>query len=115
MKTFITLIIIAGLCFGGWKSYEHFQQGPSPVGIAHDLMAEGAHRQAIEWLEYAREEDPDDMDIVLDLAECYDAIGSYGNAADCYREAEHHLSENSFSVSNRRHKERWEYLRQKGY
>jgi tetratricopeptide (TPR) repeat protein len=86
------VLLFLGLLAGaGWLGYRWFVQLP-PAKAASLAMGMQDYDRAIPLLERAFEQSPQEMDLVLDLAECYDRKGNTEMSRKMYRFAQEYLS-----------------------
>jgi tetratricopeptide (TPR) repeat protein len=113
LSTLIKVGVLATSIAGGWRYYEAYLDRTAILDKGRHAMAHNEFGPAIEYLQVAFQQDPDDLTICLDLAECCARTGQDRDALAWYRKAEPLLSAESSSVSLMRHKERFVYLSQK--
>lgn len=113
LGTIIKWGIVAASVAGGWRYYREYLDNSAFLTNGRQAMERGNYDQAIEQLQAAYDQDPDDLTICLDLAECSARMSQERDALIWYRRAEPLLSRDTASISLMRHKERYSYLSQK--
>lgn len=105
-------VLLAAAAYQGWERY---QRGIPAHDRAKWSMNSGDYRGALAHLIKAQEQDPADMRVVVDMAECFDRLGDKATAASLYRQAEPLLMSSSAPTGMRYHRERYEVLTSLGY
>lgn len=113
LGTIVKCGIVAAALAGGWRYYQEYLDNSAFLTNGRQAMENGKYDRAVEQLQAAYEQDPDDLSICLDLGECYARLDQDRDALIWYRRAEPLLSRDSSSISLMRHKERYSYLCQK--
>jgi tetratricopeptide (TPR) repeat protein len=113
LGTIIKWGIVAASLAGGWQYYQQYLDSSAALIGGRQAMEKGRYDVAVEQLQTAYEQDPDDLTICLDLAECTARLGQDRDALIWYRRAEPLLARDSSSISMQRHKERFALLCQK--
>ena len=86
-KVILMLALIGG---AGYLGYTWFTKLP-PAQAASMAMGVQDYERAIPYLEKAFEQDQKNMDLVLDLAECYDRVHNMEMCRKMYRFANDYL------------------------
>lgn len=92
----------------------HVQAAASPEGTVRDDPGRLQGRRAA-MEPHVLEQEPDNMEVILSMAECFDKMNDPSTAAQLYRAAESKLNDSHLQVGLRYHKTRYEELRNKGY
>ncbi len=114
-KNLLTLAILGGIGYGCYMGYEKYQASRSELDLGESAMSERDYSTAIDHLEAALREDPNNMRIMLMLGESYARASRKPEAVAMYRQAEPLLNDPEQSVSMRRHRERFAVLQGEGY
>ncbi|MFO0831600.1 MAG: tetratricopeptide repeat protein [Phycisphaerales bacterium] len=113
-STLTTLAILCAIVWGGTRAW-HAYRNVSPVERAHWCMEGGEYDSAIPLLEQARAEEPDNLEIDVQLAECHDRMGDKATAAKLYKAARPVLNDPEAPPSMEYHRDRLATLESLGY
>lgn len=111
---FARIFFIAAIAFfvvWGVRMYKKLPPRPK----AQFAMIRGDYKDAVQQWNHVLEQEPDNMEVILSMAECFDKMNDPSTAAQLYRAAESKLNDSHLQVGLRYHKTRYEELRNKGY
>lgn len=114
-KTILAILVGVLLAVGAYQGWDRYQRGVPPYERAKWGMNSGDYRGALVHLIKAQEQDPSDLRVVVDMAECFDRLGDKATAASLYRQAEPLLMSSTAPAGMRYHRERFEMLTSLGY
>ena len=112
-----TLLILAAACalvwacVRGWNAYHDLP----PHSRARWCMERADFDAALPLLEQAAYDDPNNMEIALDMAECYDRKGNKAMAGKLYRQAQPLFTAPDAPPAMEYHRDRFAMLVSIGY
>lgn len=113
-STLTTLAILCALVWGGLRMWTAFQN-VSPMTRAQWCMEGGEYEEAIAHLQDAETQDPNNMQVQIALAECYDRLGDKATAAKMYKEARPAIDDPDAPPAMEYHRDRLAILESLGY
>lgn len=105
--------VAAAAFFVVWSVRMYKKLPPRPK--AQLAMIRGDYKEAARQWDLVLDGEPDNMEVVLNMAECFDKMNDPQTAMQLYRVADATLNDSHLPFGLRYHKTRYEELKSKGF
>jgi predicted Zn-dependent protease len=113
-STLTTLAVLCALVWGGLRAWQAYTNVPE-LQRAQWLMEGGEYAAAVPHLEQAQVDEPENLDVLVALAECHDRMGDKATAARYYKAARPLIADPEAPPAMEYHRDRLAILETLGY